>query len=103
MSELNVSVGQTLEGADMGFWDSTIDNQEEERQVFLAWLGRNPGPQEVGRYVGKTVRDVWPDIAKNQTRTTVDPILTYVRDHNGQLPSDTEASAKLAAIKKLLG
>jgi hypothetical protein len=104
LQKVLVSKGQELKKGDyMGFWNSTIENQEEERQIFLAWLGRNPASQEVGRYVGKKVSDVWPDIARNQTRTTVDPVLAYVRDHNGQLPADTDASTKLAEIKKLVG
>lgn len=56
--------------------DAKIKDREENRQLFLAWVARNPLPQEVDRYIGWTVRDAFTDIAKNASREVIDQFVT---------------------------
>lgn len=82
---------------------SKIENEEENRQLFLAWVGRNPYPQEKGRYVGWLTVHAFNNIAQNADRLNADKMLSGYYKNGSKIPNDQEAATKLAEIKKLVG
>jgi len=68
--------------------DATIQNEEDNRQLFLAWCARNPYPHEVGRYIGKKVKDAFNDIAKNANRKDIDKMCVAYYKNGSQIPTN---------------
>lgn len=80
-----VKVNQVLE-ADM------VQTEEDNRGVFLAVVGRNPYPQEVGRYIGQE----WPDALKscldNADRQNINKMITAYYKNGSAIPSPGDPS-----------
>lgn len=74
-------------GENMAFMDAVIATDEDEHNVFIAWVGRARLPQEVGRYIGWKVRDAWPNIAGNQNRLDIDVMIKGYYANNAQIPT----------------
>lgn len=83
LSKINVHVGQII-GVEM------INNKEDERQLFLDVLARNPYPQEVGRYVGKTLSEARNDIRGNADRLNINKMASAYYQNNSQIPGSQE-------------
>lgn len=76
-----------LKGENMSLMDSIIETDEDNRQVFLAWVARNPYAQEVGRYNGKTYREAANDIGKNADRQNLNTMMSAYYKNGSQIPS----------------
>lgn len=66
--------------------DDMIQDEEGNRQVFLAVVGRNPYPQEQGRYIGKEWLAALNDCELNSDRKNIDTMLKAYYDNGSKVP-----------------
>ena len=80
--------------------EEMISDKEDERQLFLDIVGRNPYPQEVGRYVGKSLQDARVDLRKNNDRTNINKMVDAYYKNNSQIPVQGQVLAPGSYVVK---